>query len=145
MGIYEAVKDVAQIVQKADNIELYKMLLDVQKMALDMQDEVTKLREENKALKDMTEFAKKIERHENTYVTLNDDEAKTLYCSCCWDSDKKLIQVNVSDDGSFKCPKCGNKGLFSKEMKEQYTQRQMQAIANMNSNLHRKSIWDNIG
>lgn len=36
MGLYEGIKDVAKVVQQADNIELYKKLLDLSSEALDM-------------------------------------------------------------------------------------------------------------
>lgn len=31
MGLYDVIKDAAKVAQKADNIDLYKILLDVQK------------------------------------------------------------------------------------------------------------------
>ena len=37
MGLYEGIKDIANIVQKADNIDLYRQLLDLGAQALDMQ------------------------------------------------------------------------------------------------------------
>ena len=37
MGLYDGIKDVAKVVQKADNIELYQKLLDLSSQALDMQ------------------------------------------------------------------------------------------------------------
>ena len=42
MGLYEAVKDVAKLAQQADNIDLYRRLLDLSAQALDMQDEIKK-------------------------------------------------------------------------------------------------------
>lgn len=52
MGLYDGIKDVAKIVQQADNVELYRQLIDLSAQALDMQAEITKLKEENKILKD---------------------------------------------------------------------------------------------
>ena len=40
MGLYEGIKDVAGIIQKADNIELYEKLLDLGSQALDLQSEM---------------------------------------------------------------------------------------------------------
>ena len=51
MGLYEGIKDAIGIAQKADNIELYRQLLDLGAQALDMQAEITRLREENAELK----------------------------------------------------------------------------------------------
>lgn len=30
-----------------------------------------------------TKYNKKIERHDNTFITLKNDEKHTMYCSCC--------------------------------------------------------------
>lgn len=57
MGLYEGIKDVAKVVQQADNIELYKSLLDLSSQALDMQAEISALQKENEELK--TELLKK--------------------------------------------------------------------------------------
>lgn len=141
MGIYDVVKDAASIAQKADNIELYKTLLDVQQMALDMQEELTRLRDEIKILKDNSEIANKIIRYHSTYITLCDDENKTIYCSRCWDKDKNLVQVYIDQKGNFQCPECNNKGLFSKEIRDEYNRKQSEAIAAINRNSS-KSYWD---
>ena len=37
MGLYEGIKDAIGIAQKADNIELYKQLIDLSSQAFDMQ------------------------------------------------------------------------------------------------------------
>lgn len=36
MGLYEGIKDVAKVVQQADNLKLYQQLLDLSAQALDM-------------------------------------------------------------------------------------------------------------
>lgn len=54
MGIIDNIKDIASIVQKADNIDLYSRILDLQKEAMDLvwqnnelKSEIRKLKEEN--------------------------------------------------------------------------------------------------
>ena len=44
LGLYDSVKEVAGIIQKADNIELYSKILDVQKEAIDLIEENRKLK-----------------------------------------------------------------------------------------------------
>ena len=51
MSLYDGIKDVAKIVQQADNIDLYKRLLDLSAQALDLQAENARLKEENAELK----------------------------------------------------------------------------------------------
>ena len=45
MGFYDAFKDVLNMAQKADNIDLYRQLLDLSAQALEMQEEIIKLTE----------------------------------------------------------------------------------------------------
>ena len=40
MGLYEGIKDIAKIIQKADNVELYRQVLDLEAQALEMQAEI---------------------------------------------------------------------------------------------------------
>lgn len=143
MGIYDVVKDAANVARKADNIELYKILLDVQEMALDMQKELTELRDEIKNLKDISELTKKIVRYPAvTYVTLIDDQDRIVYCSRCWDKDKNLIQVSINERGQYQCHECSNNGLFSKEMQDEYNKGQAEVLASLNRSLYRKGKWD---
>ena len=47
MGLYDGIKDVAKVMQQADNIELYRQLLDLSAQALEMQAEISRLKEDN--------------------------------------------------------------------------------------------------
>ena len=116
MGLYEGLKDVANLVQKADNIELYKQLLDLSAQALEMQNKISELTAENKILKEQQDLSNKIERHKEPYLTLKDDEQHILYCSHCWDADRKMIQVETSDRGSFYCPHCDYNGIYDNDI-----------------------------
>ena len=112
MGLYEGIKDIANIAQKADNIELYKQLLDLGAQALDMQNQIRALKEENAELKKEKNLESRIVRHmtkkvddfnrEHPYITLVDDEQNIRYCALCWGRDKKLIQLY--DD--LNCEEC---------------------------------------
>ena len=91
MSIYEGLKDAINIAQKADNIDLYKKLLDLSKDALDLK------------LKSAKQLDERIEYHkleevdtlhtEYPYITLKDDPLRIRYCAICWGRDKKLIQL----------------------------------------------------
>ena len=98
MGFYEAIKDVAKLAQQADNIDLYRKLLDLSAQALDMQSEIAKLKEENTELKKRRAVSSEIIRHKEPCITLKNDEDKLYYCSHCWDSQQLLIQINCHKD-----------------------------------------------
>ena len=79
MGIYEGIKDVAKVVQQADNVDLYKKLLDLSAQALDMQDELSRLRTENEELRYWNHILSKVF---NTVKKASKIELE--YCYCEW-------------------------------------------------------------
>ena len=103
MGLFEGIKDVASIVQKADNIELYGKLLDLESQALDMQSEIAELRRENEKLKKQLDEREDVCYHitkrvdelhrEYPYITLKSDSKNIRYCAVCWGKDRKLIPL----------------------------------------------------
>ena len=50
MSFYDAIKEAINLAQKADNIELYRQLLDLGAQALEMQNEIAQLKMENMEL-----------------------------------------------------------------------------------------------
>lgn len=107
MGLYEGIKDIAKVVQQADNIELYLKLLDLGSQALDMQAEIVRLQEENDTLKHKIYSKNNIIRHKGIYITLKDDTKEIPYCASCYGKDEKLIQMFDWHQNSFRCPVCG--------------------------------------
>jgi len=59
MGLYDGIKDVAKVLQKADNIDLYSKLIDLSAQALEIQQENARLSEEIIRLNDVSEINKK--------------------------------------------------------------------------------------
>ena len=93
MGFYDAFKDVVKLAQKADNLELYRQLLDLSAQALDLQEENIKLKEEIYNLSKEKEVERHIVRHDQPFITLDDDEQNLPYCAVCWTKEKKLYQM----------------------------------------------------
>lgn len=71
MGLYDAMKDAVSLAQKADNIELYRQLLDLSAQALDLQSEVARLKEENSELKKHRDLEADIEYHVDALLLEN--------------------------------------------------------------------------
>lgn len=139
MGLYEGIKDVAKVIQQADNVELYRQLIELSAQALDMQNEITRLTNENLELKKSKDLANSVERHSEPYITLKGDTEQILYCSHCWDYEQKLIQVKLYDTGNFECTHCDNKGAYDKAKYEEYLQRQKKIYRNQRAN--RNNFW----
>lgn len=104
MSLYYGFKDAISIAQKADNIELYRRLLDLSAEALELQNQVNQLSQENQRLKKELRVEQSVERHpEGLFITLSDDKSKIHYCSTCWGRNHKLIQL--SNDRCWICDK----------------------------------------
>jgi len=119
MGLYEGIKDVAKIVQQADNIELYRQLLDLCEQALEMQNKINQLSSENAELKKKQDLEERIQRHQLLYLTLKDDADDFFYCSTCWDKDKRLIQMRKYH-GAFFCPHCHQDEIYDQAEYDKY-------------------------
>ena len=120
MNLYEAIKELAKIVQQTDNIELYQKLLELSKQARESQEEVNRLFEENAELKKRQDLSTVVIRHTEPVVTREDDKIKIYYCAHCWDNESKLIQVSILEDGTFTCPHCGVTAIYDHEKREEY-------------------------
>ena len=116
MGFYDAFKDAVDIAQKADNIDLYRKLLDLSKDALDLQNEVYKLTEENKQLKaelnrvsEMNDLENDLElTKDGFYIRISErEEGKNIqYCAACWQNNKKLMPFIKTIGGVRQCSNC---------------------------------------
>lgn len=106
MSLYDAFKDAMNLAQKADNIELYRQLLDLGAQALDLQAEVAKLREENAELKKLNDIDADVEYHVDAYVTRKSDKKPIKYCAACWADKKKLVPIQDTRGSYFYCPLC---------------------------------------
>lgn len=116
MGLYEGIKDAIGIAQKADNIELYRQLLDLGAQALEMQSEIARLTAENEELRKAKDINSRIIRHEQPFITLERENEKIRYCATCWGKLGMLIQLRCSDNtGGFECPECHTEGIFNQD------------------------------
>lgn len=127
MSFYDAFKDALSIAQKADNVELYRQLLDLSAQALDLQAEVMRLKEENTELKKRQDLSVFLIRHTETFITKKDEKPILRYCSHCWDADEKLVQLSCDeDDGTFICPHCKMKGTYDVQLYNDWQKRQLE-------------------
>lgn len=123
MGFYDALKDALNLAQKADNIELYRQLLDLSAQALDLQAENARLKEENTELKKKKDVEGRIIRHRDPYITLKDENPPLFYCSHCFDSEHVLVQLHCDyEEGSCYCPHCKTSAFFTVEKGKRSTE-----------------------
>lgn len=112
MGFYDAFKDALSMAQKADNVDLYRQLLELCAQALDLQEENARLRNENAELRKAKDLKERILRHRQPFISLADDEKHLPYCALCWTKENKLYQMKTLRDHAYTsvyCKNCRNK------------------------------------
>lgn len=106
MGLYDAMKDAVSLAQKADNIELYRQLLDLSAQALDLQAENMRLREENNELKKVQNIEGDLEYYVDAFITRHSDSKPIKYCAACWVEKSKLVPLQDQNYDNYECPLC---------------------------------------
>ena len=98
MGLVENIKETAKLIQKIDNLDLYKRILDLQSEVMELVDENRRLKEELRVNTELT-FDK------NAYWIGTGKPREGPFCSCCWDGSGKLIRLHLVEiDGAVYCP-----------------------------------------
>lgn len=116
MVIYDKLKQLYDIVKDNGCMDALQMILDLQREILDYEKDMIALQNENKSLKENAGIVDKIIRHDQPFLTIQNDSTGVLYCAHCWDADRKLIQVGHKNNGKFICPHCKSDGIYDKEM-----------------------------
>lgn len=107
MGFYDNIKDAINIVQKAGNLELYKMLLDLQKDANDLLEENRLLKEKIRSIENIKDMNQNLIFTNNCYYRKSENEKiDGPFCSTCWDNHNKLIRMTEVPDLSYKSYIC---------------------------------------
>lgn len=94
MGLIETMKDVAELVQKADNIELYRQIMMLQTEAFSLVEENHVLREQVRSLTD--QLALKVGVVYDAlycWVVKADGTKDGPYCPACYGADGKLVYM----------------------------------------------------
>jgi len=94
ISLNDLFKDINVAVQKTKDSDLLGAILEVQRLAFELQRENDGLKEHIKKMQDNKELEELIERtKDGYYITFSNDTEKIRYCTPCWDSDRKLIQL----------------------------------------------------
>ena len=99
MGVVDTLKETIGLIQKVDNIDLYRQMLD-------LQTQVMSLLEENKSLRTTLETRATLTFKSDAYWR---DGNEGPFCSRCWDDEKKLIRLHLGGLAPA-CPKCKTAG-----------------------------------
>src|SRR6185295_5582117 len=107
MGILDTAKEAVQLVQKIDNIELYKEILNLQSEAIKLVSENTALKEKNRVLEDKLRVKDTLVFKDNSYWLKREDSEDGPFCTLCWDKDQKLVRKLMDDNDRWYCPTHG--------------------------------------
>lgn len=103
MGLIGEAKEIAQVLQKAGNIELYGKMLQIQSDALELQEENDRLRRENVELKTQLELKASMTFRAPYWY----QEGDTVpHCPNCWEGSRKAMHLVGDPTVSVRCPQC---------------------------------------
>lgn len=108
MSILDDAKQIADLIKKYNDQDLYERIVA-------LREEILALREENIVLKETVrqnsvtaDVSSKLVRQGNAYYLKDDARHERPYCLTCWDSDRKLVGLIMGGGGRFpKTIKCG--------------------------------------
>lgn len=107
MGIISNAKEIADLVKKYNDQDLYQKIILLREEILEIREENISLKERIKELEDLSSVKSKLIRSENTYIMEDDPEGKKgLYCMTCWDYEGKLVNLIKGAYGILRCDIC---------------------------------------
>jgi len=102
MGVIETVKDIAVLVQKLDNMELVKRLVELQEQVYAVVTESRDVKEQNRNLQERLNTREQLTFRKNAYYRGEDGP----FCSRCYDADGLLVRLHAQSGYQPRCPKC---------------------------------------
>jgi len=108
MGILDEVKSVVGTIQKIDNIELYKQILDLQAEIMKLVEENSSLKGEIASLKDKFAVREQLIFAKNAYWLPAEGGRKTgPLCTNCWDVRRQVVRMHFDKETGYgQCPTC---------------------------------------
>jgi regulator of replication initiation timing len=93
MSIIDHAREIAELVKKYNDQDLYQKIVDLREEILGLREENLTLRDENRRLKESQALSAKLVRHGNCYYREEDTEHTKPFCLACWDADRKLVSL----------------------------------------------------
>jgi hypothetical protein len=109
MGIIEHAKEVADLIKKYNDQDLYERIVTLREEILELREENIQLKQEVKALKETQDIENKLIRKGNCYFFKDDEKQERPYCLTCWDYDRKLVSLLMIEGATgtyFRCGVC---------------------------------------
>ena len=107
MNILDHAKEIAELVKKYNDQDLYERIVKLQEEILQLREDNLGLREQVKALKETADVSTRLHRVGNQYFLDDDTNRERPYCLTCWDADRKLVSLFVNKDKFGTRIRCG--------------------------------------
>ena len=103
MGAIDTLKALGTLVQKLDNLELLKRMVELQEQVFSLVTENQELRRESQRLSEQLAQRDQVEFRQNSYW--KGDEGP--FCSRCFDVERRSVRMLKSEGCYPLCPNCG--------------------------------------
>jgi hypothetical protein len=107
MGVIENMKDIADLIKKAGDIELYRKITESEGEVMDLTRENRRLEDRVQELEKTLALQKQMTFRQPFWYQEADE---TPFCPACWENHKKAIHVVFAQDGNnftrWGCPSC---------------------------------------
>lgn len=103
MNIVENVKEIATLIKKLDDVDLYRRILTLEQEVFELNEENRLLNVKIKNLKNIEDITSKMS-FKIPFWYMDGDEIP--YCPQCWENDKKTIHLIDVQEHGYECPRC---------------------------------------
>lgn len=104
MSLLDNVKDLADLIKKVGDTDLYRKIVDLQGEVVQQADENFRLKKQVKELEEAMAFAGKLTFKAPYYFAEHDD---VPYCPTCWEDQKKAVHLARSVTATWmECRRC---------------------------------------
>jgi hypothetical protein len=94
MGLFDKLRNIVKVLKEAYKIKEYEKIVDAQQKITEMRQKIFDLEKENKELCDKLEIKGKVVPGDNVYWLEEGANKDGPFCTCCYDSEKKLIRLH---------------------------------------------------
>jgi hypothetical protein len=107
VGIIDNAKDIAELIKKMGNMELYEKIVGLQGQIFSLREENLKQKEQINNLKDQICTKQKVSYEAPYYWIIGKNGQKDgPFCQKCYDTDKVLVRLQDLKRGTWKCLSC---------------------------------------
>jgi hypothetical protein len=117
MGVIETATDLAKLVQKIGNIEVYEKVISLQSQVMElvalnmaMKEEIEPLKKTVESLRDKSEVRKALKHRGAGYYRTVEGRDDGPFCTVCWDVDERLVRMRYLEHSQIhNCDFCSKR------------------------------------